>query len=74
VQMGRVLLHFTFEEAQASQEARSLSLRSLFDEGFGADVGDVVVEIGLDGVVVKLERTIGVCHCVGGVVKDMTTE
>lgn len=53
--MGRFLLHLTFEAAQASHEARSLSLLSLVDVDLGAEVGDVVVDVGAVGTDVGLE-------------------
>lgn len=65
VQIGRFLLHLTFEAAQASQEARSLSLRSLLDVGLGAEVGVASVGVDLLRIGVELWRVIGDCHCVG---------
>jgi hypothetical protein len=52
----------TFEAAQASQEARSLGLRSL-SEDFGAEVGDLIEGADVIGEDVLLSSTIGACHC-----------
>jgi hypothetical protein len=64
-QIGCSLLHLTFEAAQASQEARSLGLRSLSDEDFGAgaEVGDLIEGADVIGVEELLSSTIGACHC-----------
>jgi hypothetical protein len=62
-QMGCSLLHLTLEAAQASHEARSFGLRSLFNEDLGAEVGDLITEIRKDGVEVGLPSTTGDCHC-----------
>jgi hypothetical protein len=70
-QMGCSLLHLTLEAAQASHEARSLGLRSLSDEDLGAEVGDLVVAVDMDGVEVGLWSTNGDCHCVVCDVYDM---
>ena len=55
--MGCSLLHLTFEAAQASHEARSLSLRSVFD--LGADVGSARGVVGVD---LGWLRVSGGCH------------
>jgi hypothetical protein len=65
MQVGWFLLHLTFDAAQASQEARSLGLRSLLDVGLGAEVGDVSIGVDLLGIGVELWRVMGDCHCVG---------
>ena len=69
--IGRSLLHLTFEAAQASQEARSLGLRSLSEVDLGAEVGDLMVGVVMAGVDVGLSRTIGECHCAGCVIEDI---
>jgi hypothetical protein len=61
--MGCSLLHLTLEAAQASHEARSFGLRSLFNEDLGAEVGGLITEIRKDGVEVGLPSTTGDCHC-----------
>jgi len=65
VQIGCSLLHFTLEAAQASQEARSLGLRSL------ADLGDVLVwrgvEVGMGWLGVSGGCHSGVC-CLNSIV------
>lgn len=59
------MLHFTLEAAQASQDARSLALRSgTALEGCGAEVGEKIgAEVGKVGK--------GAAHSGGGGVKDM---
>lgn len=72
-QMGCCLLHLTLEAAHASQEARSFGRRSLSDEVFGAEVGDLTVGVDVGGVDVLLSSTIGICHSLVCDVYDMVS-